>query len=165
MFLAVYTCSMIALGSFACSDDKKNDDTFPTNVGEGGVTSTDSGPATPDSGGDTGGFVGDSGTADVGPCPPSEPLYSAGIEPSCSTCLSAHCCSEVKACEGIEDCKTFLQCYAPCRVDGGAQGSCTSTCIAGKDGGAIQSAFNAVVLCGGNNCNNDGGAAAPKCPF
>lgn len=149
----------------ACSEDKAATPA-PTadDAGDGDAVAADTGANDSQVAADSP-FAPDSGPPDSGTCTTSQPLFASGFAASCATCLAPACCAQIRACEAIDDCRTFAQCFAACLGDGGAQGACTSTCIAGKDGGAIQSAYNQLVLCGGSNCNNDGGASAPQCPF
>lgn len=155
-----------AMAATACSSDDK------VSVGgdpDGGTNEAGAGSETgsgPDAGGpqDSGFVQEDSAKPDAGKCS-NEAIFKAGFQASCSTCLSNNCCAEVKNCEAIPDCQSFAQCYAGCKLDGGTQSACQSTCIAGKDGGAIQAPYFALLSCGDKTCHNDGGAGVPLCPF
>lgn len=166
--------SAVAFAAAACSSDSP-EATFGDGGSSGGdgATTGDGGGSGNDGGTDNdSGFAGDSGTVDAGQCA-NEPLLAAdgGYRASCATCLNDNCCAQVKACEGNADCKEFASCYAVCELskpaDAGTQ-YCVAHCAQGKDAsalGAMQPIYNALVLCGGNSCHNDGGASVPQCPF
>lgn len=176
--LLVALCTLSSAAAFAAAACSNND-TSSTPTEDGGAGGD--GSATTDSGGGTGdggttedsGFSNqDSGPVDAGPCG-NEHLLAAdgGFRPSCATCLQDKCCAQVKACEGNPDCAEFATCFAECELSKpGDAGSnyCTAKCAQGKDASALsgmQSVYNALILCGGNSCHEDGGASAPQCPF
>lgn len=136
----------------ACSSDETTNPTAADAAADAAVVTPED--AAPDASVTDGGvlFAPDTGTPDAGACPPSQPLFASGFQPACVSCLGASCCAQVKACEGVADCKAFAQCFAGCMADGGTKSPCQTTCIVGKDGGAIQVPYNELVLCGGNAC-------------
>lgn len=137
----------------ACSSDETTTPTAADAAADAAGATPEG--AAPDASGVTDGgllFAPDTGTPDAGACPPSQPLFASGFQPACVSCLGASCCAQVKACEGVADCKAFAQCFAGCMADGGTKSPCQTTCIVGKDGGAIQVPYNELVLCGGNAC-------------
>lgn len=165
LFGLVAIGAAVAITTTACSDKDITalpDDAGGTN-GEGG-TGPETGSAA-DAGSNDSAFVQfDSAPPDAGQCV-NEPILAAGYQTSCSTCLATECCAEVKACGNSPDCKSFAQCYAGCKLDGGSLSACQNTCIAGKDGGALAPVYNPLNTCGGTKCHNDGGAGVPLCPF
>jgi hypothetical protein len=158
----------VTLGTGACSSNEVTpiDSAALADAAAGGDGSaSDGGPTNADASNTDSGFLElDAGPVDAGQCT-DEPMFEAGFHASCSTCMAASCCAQVKNCDGVPDCVSFAQCYAGCELDGGGQGACTTFCIAGKDGGAIQQVYFALIKCGNDNCHNDGGTGVADCPF
>lgn len=73
-------------------------------------------------------------------------------------CVEAHCCAEVKTCfnlaTGGSDCSDYGVCYTACSSSdrvGNEISDCLARCDE-KASGAVQDAYNEIVVCHSANC-------------
>jgi len=157
---------MVGLGLFfGCSSDE---DDGGSSIGgtagaDGGGTGGGSGSGGSTGGGGSGGTIngGGSGGSTGGSGGSGGGALDCGADlgntATCTTCLRANCCAEMKACND-SSCKPFVECARACPDPNDTNAACVRACLPDVFDTAANNAFNNLVICMTNECAQQTGA-------
>jgi len=144
---------MVCFGLFlGCSSD--DDDGGSSSGGaDGGGSGGGSGKGGSTGGGGSGGSIGGSGGSSTGGSGGSgggalDCGTDLGNNATCTTCLRANCCTEMKQCND-SNCKDFVDCARACPDPNDTSSACVTAC---KPADLAVSAFNGLLVCMGQKC-------------